>query len=573
MITVLCRVSRRYFSVFYIARTGKLVQLPLAGFGISPFSFAAFGEDFKFGFDAVEFREAAGESSSFYEEVRGIRDAGALNGTAAYLFYGLKGRFEEIARIEQVPGLSGLKLKDFLRLRFVFEEDIEEEVGLIIEDVFRSQELGDLSTSRYCDLSMQWASQSSLLKGSKLAVFLRSHGDDTFMTMSPVDGSAQCIESYRPWVLEQTIVDPEVKLLAHAIFDSIRNRNTWIYPDQREVELPRLFEVAQRHLSSSEPVFRGAFELVSARGQRLPYTVSRLELSARIGDDPASPKILAQIEGEIRDLQVAAKDVCVFCLDRGVQNDSLQSKLVASGLRVIAVKQEDVESLLNRAVDVAPSRRPILRKLPEPVELPLLDRGFVPGVAVDPLPAVPPDLPVVSKTQKPDLISPAPTEIALPPPLPQVIPRPPRPPAPAIPPTPRNPEVSTGSQPRPSPPPLPPVPQRPEKPAVPVAPNLPSRPSVPAPTQDRSRGPVSTPMPEIPERAVPHAAPTCRPSNAAPPPLPPVAPRGARLSTSEGSHAAALGPEGSRPSDSQKGVGPTKERGSAPPKTKKSRSK
>lgn len=518
----MCRISQRYISISYLARSGKLMKLPLAGVEVAPFCFALLGQNVRFGFDALESRNADGNVTRFYDDLREVRSPPEPEGPAFWLSHGLQARFEEIARNEQLSGFSVRTVGQFLQLRFIFEDSVDRDVIATVQDVFWAQNVRDLACIRYGDVVADWAGRSGLLKGFSLGVFLYTHGDDIFITTLRVGKSGECEKPFHSRVLEETIADPEVSLLANAIFDSIRERNTHVYAEQRDIELPRLVELAQRHLASGEAAFNGSYEMASYRGKTLPYTVYRRSLMARIGGDLASTRILAEIEDVITSENVSTKDVCILCLDRAVQNQSLQGKLSVTGCRVLTVKPEDLDSILVGGVDVPPASYERVSRIPqldssfgnEPTVSLRRDVSRSPRGSNDPI--LPPEAPLaVAHPSRNSSSTPVAVPLA-PPPLPAGSVR--APPAPTAPPP--RPAVSAVHL----PPSRPEAPRRPAALAsapIPAVPKLPPRPQMLPPTHGLPKS-VPPPRPGAPGTPPSSAAPPRVQVSVSPPRPPPV---------------------------------------------------
>jgi len=403
---VLAKISKRTVSFWYQAGSDAYAPLIIKESNEIPLYFYVNGNDFLFGIAARDLfnKNDPNTYGNYFEIIKNPAKHFTIYGNKKpvkqLLYYGVEQYLSHFLNTILYKPDSIESYRQHFPLRFLFDQDIEDNEKSLVENLFREAGYFNLNRMKYSESLFAVLNQKQVLLPNK-SILLLSGIDNVLYLSLHRNKNAAAIGSVK---LQGQGADPRVKILAQMIVEYITLQNSYLSFEQ-DLEVATLLPYCANLLQQIGPIIKGEVELTD--GKSYWFMVKEKELNDRLHFYSSDQLIYAAIDDLLKGNGLKVEEVMLLLGTAEVSTTYFLNKLLKKYQYVIAVKQTDISDTMKVLfAEIAAANYAVQSKLPSPI-MPAMSPVIRP--VTDPKPAVSPVKPI----SKPVLPPPK-----LPPPLP-----------------------------------------------------------------------------------------------------------------------------------------------------------
>ncbi|MBM3402097.1 MAG: hypothetical protein FJY21_07280 [Bacteroidetes bacterium] len=291
---VLIKISKQQLSFWYQLDGGVYTPLSINGPNTIPLCFYVNGNDFNVGEFAKE-RFLLNDRNAYNNYFELIKDPAihfTLHGDSKpvkqLLYYGVENYLSHFIKTILYKNESIEGFRTSFCLRFWFDDDIENQEKVLVENLFKEagyENISEVDSDRFLNKEL-----SQEIKSSKSRVCLSAISNDLYVKLfsSPEYKLAGQIK------LIQLGSDPRAKILAKLILEDIQEASPHIYIEE-EKEIAFIINHCAQILSSLSPIMRN--EITLSTGVKTDYKVRLVHLEERLMYNRGiEDKVIPQLE-------------------------------------------------------------------------------------------------------------------------------------------------------------------------------------------------------------------------------------------------------------------------------------
>jgi hypothetical protein len=294
---VLVKISKQQLSFWYQIEGGVFAPLSIGNSGRVPICFYVNGTDFQIGEFAKD-RFLVNDKNAYagyFDLVKDPSNYFILHGDSKpikqLLYYGIENFLSHFIKTILYKNESIESYRTSFCLRFWFDDDIESQERLLVENLFKEAGYENVAeTNADIHLNKELSHET---KSARSRICLSAVSNDLFVKLfkAPDFSLLGCIK------LAQYGADPRAKILAKLIIEDIKDAHPHIFVDD-EKETVHIINHCVQLLSSLSPIIRNKIEL--STGVTADYKIRLSDLEERMMYNTGiEDKVIPQLESMI----------------------------------------------------------------------------------------------------------------------------------------------------------------------------------------------------------------------------------------------------------------------------------
>lgn len=390
---VLAKISKRTVTFWYQSDSNPYAPLKMRELNEVPLYFYVNGNDFIFGAAARErfYKNDPYAYGNYFEIVKDPAKHFSIYGNKKpvkqLFYYGVEQYLSHFLNTVLYKSDSIESYRQQFPLRFLFEDDIEDNEKSLIENLFQEAGYFNLDRIGYHETLFNILTQKQILSNNKAILFMNGIDDVLYLNLyknskANVLGSAKLVGQG---------ADPRVKILADMIVEYIILQNSYLSVN-KENEISFLLPFCAALLQNINPIINGEAEL--SDGNRYWFNVRERNLNDRLQYYANDGMIFAAIDDLLRANNLQADGVMILLGSEEISTAYFSDKLLKKYHHVIALQPVDVKDTM-LAIFQAIANASYSVKAKVPTAPPVLQRPALPT------PKPPPPLPPKKQSDVP----------------------------------------------------------------------------------------------------------------------------------------------------------------------------
>lgn len=390
---VLAKISKRTVTFWYQSDSNPYAPLKMRESNEVPLYFYVNGNDFIFGAAARErfYKNDPYAYGNYFEIVKDPAKNFSIYSNKKpvkqLFYYGVEQYLSHFLNTVLYKADSIESYRQQFPLRFLFDDDIEDNEKSLIENLF--QEAGYFNVDRigYHHTLFNILAQKQILPNNKAVLFM--NGIDDVLYLNLYKGvKAEAIGSAK---LPGQGADPRVKILADMIVEYIILQNSYLSVN-KDTEIAFLLPFCAALLQNISPIIKGEAEL--SDGNQYWFNVRKRNLTDRLQYYANDGMIFAATDDLLRANNLQADAVMILLGSEEISTAYFSDKLLKKYHHVIALQPVDVKDTM-LAIFQAIAIAGYSVKAKVPTAPPVLPRPALPT------PKLPPPLPPKKQSDVP----------------------------------------------------------------------------------------------------------------------------------------------------------------------------
>lgn len=390
---VLAKISKRTVTFWYQSDSNPYAPLKMRELNEVPLYFYVNGNDFIFGAAARErfYKNDPYAYGNYFEIVKDPAKHFSIYGNKKpvkqLFYYGVEQYLSHFLNTVLYKSDSIESYRQQFPLRFLFEDDIEDNEKSLIENLFQEAGYFNLDRIGYHETLFNILTQKQILSNNKAILFMNGIDDVLYLKLyknskANVLGSAKLVGQG---------ADPRVKILADMIVEYIILQNSYLSVN-KDAEIAFLLSFCAALLQNISPIIKGEAEL--SDGNRYWFNVRERNLNDRLQYYANDGMIFAAIDDLLRANNLQADGVMILLGSEEISTAYFSDKLLKKYHHVIALQPVDVKDTM-LAIFQAIANASYSVKAKVPTAPPVLQRPALPT------PKPPPPLPPKKQSDVP----------------------------------------------------------------------------------------------------------------------------------------------------------------------------
>ncbi|WP_025142195.1 hypothetical protein [Pedobacter jeongneungensis] len=390
---VLAKISKRTVTFWYQSDSNPYAPLKMRESNEIPLYFYVNGNDFIFGAAARErfYKNDPYAYGNYFEIVKDPAKHFSIYGNKKpvkqLFYYGVEQYLSHFLNTVLYKSDSIESYRQQFPLRFLFDDDIEDNEKSLIENLFQEAGYFNLDRIAYHHTLFNILAQKQILSNNKAILFMNGIDDVLYLNLYK-NSKAEALGSAR---LPGQGADPRVKILADMIVEYIILQNSYLSVN-KDTEIAFLLPFCAALLQNISPIIKGEAEL--SDGNRYWFNVRERNLNDRLQYYANDGMIFAATDDLLRANNLQADGVMILLGSEEISTPYFSDKLLKKYHHVIALQPVDVkDSMLAIFQAIANAGYSVKAKVP--TAPPVLSRPALPT------PKLPPPLPPKKQSDVP----------------------------------------------------------------------------------------------------------------------------------------------------------------------------
>lgn len=394
---VLAKISKRTVTFWYQSDSNHYAPLKMRESNEVPLYFYVNGNDFIFGAAARErfYRNDPHAYGNYFEIVKDPAKHFSIYGNKKpvkqLFYYGVEQYLSHFLNTVLYKSDSIESYRQQFPLRFLFDDDIEDNEKSLIENLFQEAGYFNLERIRYHHILFNILTQKQILSNNKAILFMNGVDDVLYLNLYK-NSKAEVLGSAR---LVGQGADPRVKILADMIVEYIILQNSYLSVN-KETEIAFLLPFCAALLQNISPIIKGEAEL--SDGNRHWFNVRERNLNDRLQYYANDGMIFAAIDDLLRTNNLQADDLMILLGSEEISTVYFSDKLLKKYHHVLALQPVDIKDTMQAIFQTIASAGYSV-KVRATIAPPVLARPPLP------IPKLPPPLPPKKESSAPKPIN------------------------------------------------------------------------------------------------------------------------------------------------------------------------
>lgn len=382
---VLAKISKRTVTFWYQSDSNPYAPLKMRELNEVPLYFYVNGNDFIFGAAARErfYKNDPYAYGNYFEIVKDPAKHFSIYGNKKpvkqLFYYGVEQYLSHFLNTVLYKSDSIESYRQQFPLRFLFDDDIEDNEKSLIENLFQEAGYFNLDRIGYHETIFNILTQKQILSNNKAILFMNGIDDVLYLNLYK-NSKAEALGSA---ILVGQGADPRVKILADMIVEYIILQNSYLSVN-KDAEIAFLLPFCAALLQNISPIIKGEAEL--SDGNRYWFNVRERNLNDRLQYYANDGMIFAAIDDLLKANNLQADGVMILLGSEEISTAYFSDKLLKKYHHVIALQPVDVKDTM-LAIFQAIANASYSVKAKVPTAPPVLQRPALPT------PKPPPPLP------------------------------------------------------------------------------------------------------------------------------------------------------------------------------------
>ncbi|WP_378933716.1 hypothetical protein [Pedobacter sp. BG31] len=342
---VLAKISKRTVTFWYQSDSNPYAPLKMRESNEVPLYFYVNGNDFIFGGAARErfYRNDPYAYGNYFEIVKDPAKHFSIYGhkkpVKQLFYYGVEQYLSHFLNTVLYKSDSIESYRQQFPLRFLFDDDIEDNEKSLIENLFHEAGYFNLDRIGYHHTLFNIRSQKQILPNHR-AILIMNGIDDVLYLNLYKNISAEPLGSAK---LVGQGADPRVKILADMIVEYIIVQNSYLSVD-KDAEIAFLLPFCAALLQNISPIIKGEAEL--SDGNRYWFNVRERNLNDRLQYYANDGMIFAAIDDLLKANNLQADGVTILLGSEEISTAYFSDKLLKKYHHVTALQPVDVKDTM-----------------------------------------------------------------------------------------------------------------------------------------------------------------------------------------------------------------------------------
>lgn len=373
---VLAKISKRTVTFWYQSDSNPYAPLKMRESNEVPLYFYVNGNDFIFGGAARArfYRNDPYAYGNYFEIVKDPAKHFSIYGhkkpVKQLFYYGVEQYLSHFLNTVLYKSDSIESYRQQFPLRFLFDDDIDDNEKSLIENLFQEAGYFNLDRIGYYHTLFNILSQKQILPNPKAILFMNGIDDVLYLNLYK-NISAEPLGSAK---LVGQGADPRVKILADMIVEYVIMQNSYLSVN-KDTEIAFLLPFCATLLQNISPIIKGEAEL--SDGNRYWFNVRERNLNDRLQYYTNDGMIFAAIDDLLRANNLQADHVLILLGSEEISTAYFSDKLLKKYHHVAALQPVDVkdtmlaifQAIANNGYNVeakVPAAPPVLVRPPLP---------------------------------------------------------------------------------------------------------------------------------------------------------------------------------------------------------------
>ena len=390
---VLAKISKRTVTFWYQSDSNPYAPLKMRESNEIPLYFYVNGNDFIFGAAARErfYKNDPYAYGNYFEIVKDPSKHFIIYGNQKpvkqLFYYGIEQYLSHFLNTVLYKSDSIESYRQQFPLRFLFDDDIEDNEKSLIENLFQEAGYFNLDRVGYNYTLFNILAQKQILSNNKAILFMNGIDDVLYLNLYK-NNKAEPLGSAK--LLGQG-ADPRVKILADMIVEYIILQNSYLSIN-KENEIAFLLPFCAGLLQNINPIINGEAEL--SDGNRYWFNVRERNLNDRLQYYANDGMIFAAIDDLLKVNNLSVDDVMILLGSEEINTLYFTEKLLKKYHHVVALQPLDVKDTMQAVFqEIASTNYSV--KIKAPAAAPVMTRPPLPT------PKSPPPLPPKKESSAP----------------------------------------------------------------------------------------------------------------------------------------------------------------------------
>ncbi|WP_316826433.1 hypothetical protein [Pedobacter miscanthi] len=390
---VLAKISKRTVTFWYQSESNPYAPLTMRESNEIPLYFYVNGNDFIFGAAARDrfYKNDPHAYGNYFEIVKDPGKHFSIYGNKKpvkqLFYYGIEQYLSHFLNTVLYKADSIESYRQQFPLRFLFDDDIEDNEKSLIENLFQEAGYFNLDRIAYNHALFNILGQKQLLPSNR-AILLMNGIDDVLYLKLYRNIKAETLGSTK---LAGQGADPRVKILADMIVEYITVQNSYLSIN-KDTEIAFLLSFCAGLLQNISPIINGEAEL--SDGNRYWFNVRARNLNDRLQYYANDGMIFTAIDDLLKANSLLADDVMILLGSEEINTAYFSEKLLKKYHHVVALQPIDVKDTMH-SVFMAIASASYSVKIKAPTTPPVMARPPLPT------PKLPPPLPPKKESSAP----------------------------------------------------------------------------------------------------------------------------------------------------------------------------
>ncbi|MDQ0636874.1 hypothetical protein QF042_000439 [Pedobacter sp. W3I1] len=342
---VLAKISKRTVSFWYQSDSNPYAPLKMKESNEIPLYFYVNGNDFIFGAAARErfYKNDPHAYGNYFEIVKDPSKHFIIYGNKKpvkqLFYYGIEQYLSHFLNTVLYKADSIESYRQQFPLRFLFDDDIEDNEKSLIETLFQEAGYFNLDRVRYNHTLFNILAQKQVLPNNK-AILLMNGIDDVLYLKLYKNSKADVLGSAK---LVGQGADPRVKILADMIVEYIILQNSYLSIN-KENEISFLLPFSAGLLQNINPIINGEAEL--SDGNRYWFNIKEKNLNDRLHYYANDGMIFTAIDDLLKVNNLSVDNVMILLGSEEINTLYFSEKLLKKYHHVIALQPLDVKDTM-----------------------------------------------------------------------------------------------------------------------------------------------------------------------------------------------------------------------------------
>ncbi len=342
---VLAKFSKRTVSFWYQSGSDDYAPLIIKESNEVPLYFYVNGNDFLFGSTARDLfnRHDPNTFGNYFEIIKDPAKHFTIYGNKKpvkqLIYYAVEQYLSHFLNKVLYKTDSIESYRQHFPLRFLFDQDIDDNEKSLVENLFQEAGYFNLSRMQYSKSLFEVLSQKQFLLSGK-SILLLSGLDNVLYLSLYKDKNATAIGTIK---LQGQGADPRVKILAEMIVEYITLQNSYLSFDH-DTEVAALLPYCAHLLQQIDPLIKGEAELTD--GKRYWFMLRKKNLDDRLHFYSSDQMIFAAIDDLLKLNNLDIADVMLLLGTPEVSTAYFLNKLLKKYQYVKAIKPTDVSDTM-----------------------------------------------------------------------------------------------------------------------------------------------------------------------------------------------------------------------------------
>ncbi|MCX2493471.1 hypothetical protein OQX63_08325 [Pedobacter sp. PF22-3] len=342
---VLAKISKRTVAFWYQSDSNPYAPLKMRESNEVPLYFYVNGNDFIFGAAARErfYKNDPYAYGNYFEIVKDPAKHFSIYGNKKpvkqLFYYGVEQYLSHFLNTVLYKSDSIESYRQQFPLRFLFDDDIEDNEKSLIENLFQEAGYFNLDRIRYHHTLFNILTQKQILSSNKAILFMNGIDDVLYLNLYK-NSTAEALGSAK---LVGQGADPRVKILADMIVEYILMQHSYLSVN-KDTEIAFLLPFCAALLQNISPIIKGEAEL--SDGNRYWFNVRERNLNDRLQYYANDGMIFAAIDDLLRANNLQADHVMILLGSEEISTTYFSDKLLKKYHHVVALQPVDVRDTM-----------------------------------------------------------------------------------------------------------------------------------------------------------------------------------------------------------------------------------